>query len=115
MEDSSMSRSRFASSWTQVAIVLAALGVVACEEKAAPEKLAPVASAPLSPPTAPAAGATKLAIASSGSSVTFLMDSPLEKIDGDAPGSVSGELFVDLANLAKSTGLVKIDLDKLTL
>ncbi len=43
------------------------------------------------------------------------MDSPLEKIDGDAPGSLSGELFVDPADLTKSSGLLKIDLDKLTL
>lgn len=110
-----MGRSRFAGSRQLVAVALVTAGLVACERKAAPEKLAPVASAPLSSPIAQAPGATKLTIASAGSSVRFLMDSPLEKIDGDAPDSVSGELFVDLANLEKSTALVKVDLDKLTL
>lgn len=110
-----MSRSRFGSMWTTAALALVATSLVACEEKAVPAKLAPVASAPLAAAASPAHGATKLVIASSGSSVTFLMDSPLEKIDGDAPSSVSGELFVDLTNLEKSTGLVKVDLDKLTL
>jgi hypothetical protein len=59
--------------------------------------------------------AVQLAVQSDSSSVTFLMDSPLEKIDGDAPKSVSGELFVDTMDLAKSTGLVKVDLLQLTL
>jgi len=111
-----MSRSRLGQSKLVAALAIAACaGVAAACERKAPEKLAPVASAPLdSPPTA-APGAKKLVVASSGSSVKFLMDSPLEKIDGDAPDSVSGELFVDPANLEKSTGLVKVDLGKLTL
>ena len=110
-----MSRSRFGSPRLVASLVLAvSASAFACEEKA-PEKLAPVASAPLSPPAAAAPGATKLAVTSAGSTVKFLMDSPLEKIDGEAPNSVSGELFVDPANLEKSTALVKVDLDKLTL
>ena len=60
-------------------------------------------------------GATMLAIDAGTSSVKFLMDSPLEKIDGDAPGSASGDLAIDLGDLAKSSGLVRIDLDKLSL
>jgi hypothetical protein len=43
------------------------------------------------------------------------MDSPLEKIHGDAAGSMQGDLFVDLDDVTKSTGLIKVDLDKLTL
>ena len=43
------------------------------------------------------------------------MDSPLEKIDGDASGGLSGDLFVDLADISKSTALVKVDLQKLVL
>jgi hypothetical protein len=88
--------------------------LVACEEKSA-EPLAPVASASLAAPAAAGASAIKLGVVSAGSSVRFLMDSPLEKIDGDAPESVSGEVFVDLSDLAKSTALVKVDLDQLTL
>lgn len=112
MEESSMSRSRFGHSRLVASLAIAA--VVACEQKT-PEKLAPVASAPLVAPMTAAPGAKKLVVASAGSSVKFLMDSPLEKIDGDAPDSVSGELFIELANLEKSTALVKVDLDKLTL
>jgi hypothetical protein len=56
-----------------------------------------------------------LAIDAPTSSVKFLMDSPLEKLDGDAPGSASGELAVDLEDLAKSTGIIRVDLDKLVL
>jgi hypothetical protein len=78
-----------------------------------PQQLAPKAEALQAAP-APAMAMT-LAIQSESSSVTFLMDSPLEKIDGDAPKSVSGELFLDTMDLAKSTGLVRIDLQQLTL
>jgi hypothetical protein len=110
-----MSRSRFGSSRLVAALAIGAFaGLLGCERKA-PEKLAPVASAPLSPSVTAAPGATKLVVASAGSSVQFLMDSPLEKIDGQAPDSVSGELLVDAANLEKSSGLVRVDLGKLTL
>ena len=99
---------------------LVALGLLAfasaCGKKEPPVDLAPVSSASLEAPKAAAAsGAVTLGVDAATSSVKFLMDSPLEKIDGDAPGSVSGELSVDLADLAKTTGLVKVDLDKLTL
>lgn len=43
------------------------------------------------------------------------MEAPVEKISGDAPAALSGELFVSADDLAKSNGLVKVDLDKLTL
>jgi hypothetical protein len=59
--------------------------------------------------------AVRLAIDTPSSSVKFLMDAPLEKIDGDAPGSATGELAIDLEDLAKSTGIIKVDLEKLTL
>jgi len=90
-----------------------ALTVVACKEKA-PENLAPTASA-LAPAAPAAAEALPLSVDSAASSVKFLMDSPLEKIDGDAPGSVTGDLYVVPGDLTKSTGLIKIDLNKLTL
>lgn len=97
-------------------IVFAALGLGAgCGKKEAPVELAPVSSASLEAPKAAAAGGTALTVDGPSSSVKFLMDSPLEKIDGDAPGSASGELSVDPSDLAKTTGLIKIDLDKLTL
>ena len=43
------------------------------------------------------------------------MDAELEKIFGRAPGGLQGELYVDLKDLTKSTGLVKVDLDKLSI
>lgn len=89
------------------------LGASACKEEPKPT-LAPAASS-LGAAAPKAEGATTLAVDSSTSSVKFLMDSPLEKIDGEAPASVGGELFVDPKDLTKSTGLIKIDLDKLSL
>jgi polyisoprenoid-binding protein YceI len=83
-----------------------------CKEKPSAQ-LAPTASALQAAPAA--ASATQFSIDSSSSKVTFLMDSPLEKIDGDASGGLSGELSVDLSDLAKSTALVKVDLRKLIL
>ncbi len=100
--------------WLSVGVlcaVSASLG--ACKEKPQVE-LAPVASAALS--AAPAAAtATQFAVDSATSKVTFLMDSPLEKIDGDASGGLSGDIFVDPSDVTKSTALVKVDLQKLVL
>lgn len=86
-----------------------------CRKKPPPFEVAPASSASLEAPKTTSAAAVALTVDGPSSSVKFLMDSPLEKIDGDAPGSVSGELSLDPAELAKSTGLVKVDLDKLTL
>jgi hypothetical protein len=84
------------------------------KDKPAEEKLAPVASA-LEAAMPKAASAAAFQVDSAASSFTFLMDSPLEKIDGDAPKSIQGELFVDPSDLTKSTALVKADLKQLTL
>ena len=85
----------------------------ACRDKK-PENLAPAASALA--PVAPAAGKSQaFAIDANGSQVRFLMEAPIEKISGDAPGSVDGELFVDADDLTKSSGLVRVDLEKLSI
>lgn len=86
--------------------------LIACKEKPSAQ-LAPTASALQAAPAA--ASATHFSVDSASSKVTFLMDSPLEKIDGDASGGLSGDLFVDLSDLTKSTALVKVDLQKLVL
>jgi hypothetical protein len=84
------------------------------KDKSGEQKLAPTSSAlEAAMPKAPSASA--FAVDSSSSSFTFLMDSPLEKIDGDAPKSLQGELYIDPADLTKSTALVKADLKLLTL
>jgi hypothetical protein len=95
-------------------LFLLSLGL-ACSKREPPAELAPVSSAALEAPKVAAEGALALAIDAPSSSVKFLMDSPLEKIDGDAPGSASGELSVELSDLTKTTGLIHIDLDKLAL
>lgn len=94
------------------AVLCATFALAGCKEKPAPT-LAPTASALQAAPVA--VGAVPFVVDSASSKVTFLMDSPLEKIDGDASGGLSGELSVDLADLSKSTGLVKVDLQKLVL
>jgi hypothetical protein len=62
-----------------------------------------------------AASATAFQVDASSSSFKFLMDSPLEKIDGEAPKSITGDLYIDPSDLTKSTALVKADLKQLTL
>jgi hypothetical protein len=94
-------------------LLLLALTAAACDDRK-PENLAPVASA--LEPTKPAAPqAMSFAVVRASSKVSFLMEAPIEKISGEAPEALEGELFVNLADLAKSTGLVKVDLDKLVL
>lgn len=91
-------------------------GALACSKEKPPEehKLAPVASA-TEAATPKAANALAFAVDPANSSLTFLMDAPLEKIEGEAPQSITGELFIDPTDLTKSTALVKADLGKLTL
>jgi len=79
------------------------------------ERAAPTVSAGLAAPVPASAKAVPLVIDGPTSSVKFLMDSPLEKIDGDVAGSASGELAIDLEDLAKSSGIVRVNLDKLVL
>lgn len=97
-----------------VGVSALALALGCSKDKAPEQKLAPTASAlEAAMPQAPSARAFQVDTASS--SFTFLMDSPLEKIDGDAPKSVQGELYIDPSDLTKSTALVKADLKQLTL
>ncbi len=98
----------------RLASVLAMALPVACskDKPAEPEPRAPAAK-PLE--VVRPAGAAVFQVDAASSRFTFLMDSPLEKIEGDAPGAVQGELFVEPSDLAKSTALVKADLNLLTL
>lgn len=63
----------------------------------------------------PAPASATFAIDPASSRVTLRMDSPLEKISGEAPGAVQGELSINLGDLEKSSGVVKVALDRLTL
>jgi hypothetical protein len=94
------------------AVLCATLG---CNKEKAPEqKLAPTAAA-LDLATPKAATAMAFQVDAASSALKFLMDSPLEKIDGEAPKSLQGELYIDPSDLTKSTALVKADLKLLTL
>ncbi|MCU0694031.1 MAG: hypothetical protein MUF54_21785 [Polyangiaceae bacterium] len=95
-----------------VAVLLTALAI-GCKDKAGTD-LAPVASA-LTPAAQASKKSDKLVVNTSTGQVGFLMDAPLEKIHGKAPGALEGELFVDLDDVTKSSGLVKVDLFKLDL
>lgn len=97
----------------RIGLLGAGLALAACEDKK-PDALAPVAST-LAPSAPKAEAAVAFAIESASSKVGFEMQAPIEKITGEAPGSVSGELFLDLTDVTRSTGLVKVDLEKLTL
>lgn len=84
--------------------------LAACSKKE--KELAPAASALAS--AAPVTEMSKkFALDTSNSGITFTMEAELEKITGRAPSSADGELFIDLKNIEKSTGLIKVDLDKL--
>lgn len=66
------------------------------------------------PPPVPTS--VRLVVAEGSGKVGFDMDAPVEKIRGKVPPSaVSGEIFVDLADLTKSRGLVRVDLTDLEL
>lgn len=90
---------------TSFSLLAASLAFAGCGESTPAE--AP--SAPLEAPTA-APNASAWPVATDGSAVDFVMEAPLENIHGRAPNSVAGELELDLANLAESTALVRIDL-----
>jgi len=61
-------------------------------------------------------GAQRYTIDPASGRLGFDMDAPLEKIRGRVPpGALSGEIFVDPADLARTTGLVHVDLRELEL
>lgn len=99
---------------TILAWVVVLSGALGCSKEKGPEQqLAP--TAPALSASSPAESAQALAVDGSTSALTFSMDSPLEKIDGDAPKSLSGELFVDPKDIARATALIRADLNQLTL
>jgi len=96
-----------------VAACFVAMTLPACQHEK--PKAGALASASAASSAAPAPGSVPFTIDPASSRVTLRMDSPLEKIYGEAPGSVQGELSIDLGDVTKSTGVVKVALDRLTL
>ncbi len=98
--------------WLMLGALCVSAALSGCKDKPT-VTLAPTASALQAAPAA--ASAAQFTVDPASSKVTFLMDSPLEKIDGDASGGMQGDLFVDLSDISKSSALVKVDLQKLVL
>lgn len=97
-------------------LLVGGLGLIpGCDRDKASENLAPVASTPLEADRPSSPKAMDFSIDKAKSTLSFLMEAPVEKITGEAPEGVQGTLSVDLENLAKSTGLVRVDLDQMTL
>ena len=94
-------------------VLLATSVAAGCENKSS-QSLAPTASA-LEAPKPAASGSQAFQIDGASSKLDFTMDAELEKIFGRAPGALAGELFVDPKDVSKATGLVKFDLDKLSI
>jgi hypothetical protein len=97
----------------RVVVGVLALLLSQCDEKPK-ATLAPAASA-LTQPKPAAAGARTFVVDAASSAVSFTMDAELEKISGRAPGALRGELALDASDIAKSSGLVQLDLDRLVI
>ncbi|MCY0985625.1 hypothetical protein OV203_00685 [Nannocystis sp. ILAH1] len=81
-----------------------------------PVKLAPKAEKLEVKPPPPAPTTVHLAIDGATGKLGFDMEAPIEKIRGKVPASaLSGEVWLDPADLAKSRGLVRVDLRDLEL
>jgi len=96
-----------------LALTLAAPHLGGCEDKASPGA-APTSSA-LAPAKPKTEASRAFGVEPTGNKVSFVMDAPIEKIFGEAEGAIAGEVFADLEDITKSTGLLKVDLDKLVL
>lgn len=93
--------------------ILFGLALLACDNKpSAP--LAPSATA-LAPAEKRSESAKTFEIDTAGSKLSFLMTAPIEKIHGEAADSAKGQLFIDPADISKTSGLIQVDLDKLVL
>ncbi|WP_434414964.1 hypothetical protein [Nannocystis pusilla] len=81
-----------------------------------PVKLAPKAEKLEVKPPPPAPTTVHLVIDGTTGKLGFDMEAPIEKIRGKVPASaLSGEVWLDPADLAKSRGLVRVDLRDLEL
>jgi hypothetical protein len=98
----------------EIAFFSAFCFLVGCGDEQ-PVQLAASATASTLQSSAPqTAAAVELKVNKTGS-VRFTMEAPLENIFGKVPDSLSGNLFVDLTDLTKSTGNLAVDLSTLDL
>lgn len=90
-----------------------ALSLAACDDQPTPN-VAPSATT-LTDTKPKAAGAMDFAIDTAGSSVTFMMEAPKEKIRGKVENATRGEVQIDLGDVTKTTGHLYVDLKSLEL
>jgi len=96
-----------ASIWLLTASLIAALGTIGCDDEKT--EVAPSATA-LEKVKAKSDKATVWMIATKGSKVDFNMDAPKEKIIGSVEDATSGEIFIDLTDLTKTTANIDVDI-----
>lgn len=96
-----------------LALTLAAAFAAGCDDEPA-VKLAPTATA-LAPAKPPAAEARKFTIDKASSKVEFMMEAPQEKIRGRVAGASEGQLQIDTTDIAKTTGLLTVDISGIEL
>jgi hypothetical protein len=94
-------------------LALTAASLVACKADR-PKDLAPPAES-LAPAQPATAMSRKFQVTPTPNAVTWVMNAPLEKIYGDVPGGASGELFIDLMDITKTTGLITVNIATLEL
>jgi len=87
--------------------------LMGCGDKPS-ENAAPTASAFESAKPA-SASAAAFVVDSASSKAGWTMEAPFEKIFGEIAGGISGDLFIDPADVTKTTGLLNADLGKLDL
>jgi hypothetical protein len=94
-------------------LFVAAVVVIACGGE--PVKLAQKAEK-LELEAPKSKGSQKFVVDPATSKLNFDMEAPIEKIRGKVPASaLTGELFVDLGDITKTTGLVHVDIGELEL
>jgi polyisoprenoid-binding protein YceI len=77
------------------------------------KNVAPTATA-LESATPASASALTFSVDPATAKATWVMDAPFEKIFGEIPG-LTGDLFIDPADIAKSTGRIDADVSKIDL
>lgn len=97
--------------WLLAASLIATIGTVGCDDDNK-TKVAPTATA-LEKVEAKSDMAGTYAIVAKGSKVDFNMDAPKEKIIGSVADATTGEIFVDLSDLTKTTANVDVDIEGL--
>ncbi len=106
----------YATKWMPLLLVATVgYGLSACDtcHNKSSGHLAPVASS-LAPAKPPTKVSRSFEVEQKSSKADFLMAAPIEHIHGKAPASISGNLNIDLSDVTMSNGLIKVDLDKLT-